>query len=79
MAEGIRRISGADIGLSTTGIAGPGGGSMEKPVGLMFAGYSTINGTKIQKLQFVEDRIINKSRMSQAVLDILRLHLKRDY
>ena len=79
MADGIRRLSGADIGISTTGIAGPGGGSGEKPVGLMFAGYSTALRTETQKLQFVEDRVINKSRMSQAVLDILRLHLKRDY
>jgi nicotinamide-nucleotide amidase len=79
MAEGIRKISGADIGISTTGIAGPDGGSDEKPVGLMFAGYSTDKGTETQKMQFVEDRLINKSRMSQAVLDILRLHLKRDY
>ena len=79
MAEGIRKISGADIGISTTGIAGPSGGNDEKPVGLIFAGYSTVSGTETQKLQFVEDRLINKSRMSQAVLDILRLHLKRDY
>ncbi|MFA6472107.1 MAG: competence/damage-inducible protein A [Candidatus Latescibacterota bacterium] len=79
MAERIRIISGADIGISTTGIAGPGGGSDEKPVGYMFAGYSTVSGTETQKFQFIEDRLINKSRMSQAVLDILRLHLKRDY
>lgn len=79
MAEGIRKISGADIGISTTGIAGPSGGNDEKPVGLMFAGYSTVSGTETQKVQFVEDRLINKSRMSQVVLDILRLHLKRDY
>lgn len=79
MAEGIRRISGADIGISTTGIAGPGGGSDAKPVGLMYTGYATANGTETKRLHFVEDRIINKNRMSQSVLDIIRLHLQRDY
>ncbi|MCE5251219.1 competence/damage-inducible protein A [bacterium] len=77
MAEGVRNVTGADIGLSTTGIAGPGGGSDEKPVGLLYAGISTVYGTETKKLQFVVDRLINKSRMSQAVLDILRLHLKK--
>ncbi len=78
MAEGIRRVSGADIGVSTTGIAGPGGGSELKPVGLMYAGFANRNGTKTNKLHFAEERIINKSRMSQAILDILRIHLERD-
>ena len=76
MAEGVRKISGADIGLSATGIAGPGGATMEKPVGLMYAGISTKDGTQTKKLQFVEDRIINKKRMSQAVLDMARIYLK---
>jgi nicotinamide-nucleotide amidase len=79
MAEGIRRIAGSDIGISTTGIAGPGGGSEAKPVGLMYAGYATAGGSETKRLHFVEDRIINKNRMSQAVLDILRLHLQKDY
>ena len=78
MAEGIRRISGADIGLSTTGIAGPGGGSAEKPVGLMYAGYALEGGTRTKTLHFAEERIINKQRMSQAVLDILRIQLEND-
>jgi nicotinamide-nucleotide amidase len=79
MAEGVRRISGADIGISTTGIAGPGGGSIEKPIGLMFAGYSAKEGKETKKLHFAEERIINKHRMSQAVLDILRIHLESDF
>ncbi|MBT4482381.1 MAG: competence/damage-inducible protein A [Candidatus Latescibacteria bacterium] len=77
MAEGVRNIAGADIGISTTGIAGPGGGSAEKPLGLMYAGISSANGTSTKKLQFGEDRLINKSIMSQAVLDMLRLYLKK--
>jgi nicotinamide-nucleotide amidase len=75
MSEGVRRISGADIGISTTGIAGPGGGSAEKPVGLMYTGISTAKGTETKKLQFVEDRLINMGIMSQAVLNILRYSL----
>jgi len=75
MAEGVRKMSGADIGISTTGIAGPTGGSADKPIGLMFTGISDIFGTDTKKLQFVEDRLINKSRMSQAVLDMLRHRL----
>jgi len=75
MAEGVRRVAGADIGLSTTGIAGPEGGGPEKPVGLMYAGLSTGGGTTTKKLQFSGDRLINKGRMSQAVLDILRRYL----
>ena len=78
MAENVRKIASSDIGISTTGIAGPGGGSAEKPVGLMYAGISSDNGTYTKKLQFFTDRLINKDRMSQAVLDILRLYQKND-
>lgn len=77
MAEGVRAITGADIGISTTGIAGPGGETPTKPVGLMYTGLSTAKGTETRRLQFAEDRLINKSRMSQAVLDILRVFLER--
>lgn len=76
MAEGVRKIAGSDIGVSTTGIAGPGGGSAEKPVGLMYTGISSELGTQTKKLQFGEDRLINKNRMSHVVLDNLRLYLK---
>jgi len=72
MAEGIKHISGADIGISTTGIAGPSGATPEKPLGLMYAGLCSPRGTVTKKLQFGVERIINKKRMSQAVLDFVR-------
>ena len=75
MAEGIRRVSGADIGVSTTGIAGPGGGSAEKPVGLMYQSLSHEGGSITKKLQFGEKRRINKDRMSQSVLDMVRYYV----
>lgn len=50
MANGIRNVSGADIGVSTTGVAGPDGGTKEKPVGLVYVGIATKNGTEAIKL-----------------------------
>ena len=50
MAEGIRKVSGADIGVATTGIAGPGGGSYEKPVGLVYTAISTADRTEVTRL-----------------------------
>lgn len=49
MAQGVRRLAGADIGISTTGIAGPSGGTGEKPVGLVFIGCSTTDHTTVIK------------------------------
>ena len=56
MAEGIRRLSGAEIGISVTGIAGPGGGTEEKPVGLVFLAAACENKVYVQKL-LMENRI----------------------
>jgi nicotinamide-nucleotide amidase len=50
MAKGVRLATGADIGVSTTGIAGPGGGTEETPVGTVFVGISTENGERVKKL-----------------------------
>lgn len=56
MAESIRKRAGASVGVSTTGIAGPDGGSTEKPVGLVYVGVSTENGTFARKLSLGGDR-----------------------
>lgn len=56
MAEAVRKRAGADIGISTTGIAGPGGGSPEKPVGLVFVGIATAEETKTYALRLSGDR-----------------------
>lgn len=56
MAEGVRRLMGADIGISLTGIAGPGGGSPEKPVGTVYLGVSHKDGTYAIRLSLSGDR-----------------------
>ena len=75
MAEGVRKISGADIGISTTGIAGPTGATPTKPVGLVWIGYSDKNETFAKEFRFGDNRLENKQRASQMALEILRRKL----
>lgn len=77
MAEGVRDRLGTDYGISITGIAGPGGGSPEKPVGLVYLGLASPTGTKTYKKLFGEDRGRSRIRQQSALtaLNILRLHL----
>ncbi len=56
MAEGVRRNSGADIAVATTGIAGPDGGTKEKPVGLVYIACSTADRTEVRRMQYAGDR-----------------------
>ncbi len=56
MAEGVRRLMGTDLAVSITGIAGPGGGSAEKPVGLVWFGLATASGVTTDKQIFPGDR-----------------------
>ena len=71
MAEGIRKTSGADIGLSVTGVAGPGA-SDNKPVGTVFIAISEEEKSDCENFRFYNDRSRNKERSAQAALELLR-------
>ncbi len=75
MARGIRKKADSDIGIAVTGIAGPGGGSVEKPVGLVFVGIATKDKTKVEKHQFSGSRQTIKFRASQVALDLVRRYI----
>ena len=71
MAEGVRNRSSVDIGIATTGIAGPTGGTKEKPVGLVYIAISTKNKTLVNKFQFSGKRLENKESTLNAALRML--------
>jgi nicotinamide-nucleotide amidase len=75
MAEGVRKRAAADFGLSVTGIAGPDGGSEEKPVGLVYIALADDAHTEHRKLMLPGDRSLIRWRASQAALDLLRRRL----
>ena len=73
MAEGGRRVSGADFALSTTGIAGPGGGTESKPVGTVYIGLASAgHPTVVRRCYFPLDRVTFKHMATSAALDLLR-------
>lgn len=77
MALGVRRAMAADIGLSVSGIAGPGGGTPDKPVGLVYFGFSNTGGVKTTHKNFDGDRVSVKDQSAdfafQYLLDNLNL------
>jgi nicotinamide-nucleotide amidase len=75
MAQGVRQIAHTDIGVSTTGIAGPAGGSLDKPVGLVWIGFSDRNETLAVKFNFGDDRRRVKERAAPAALELVRRRL----
>jgi len=74
MAVGIRNRSSADYGLAITGIAGPGGSTIDKPVGLVYTALAGPNHTEVKKNIFLGNREIIKFQSSQKALDMLRRH-----
>jgi nicotinamide-nucleotide amidase len=72
MAVGARRNAGTTFGISTTGIAGPGGATESKPVGLVYVGYADAHGALAVKFTFAEGRRRIKERAAQAALELLR-------
>ena len=75
MAEGARRASGADFALSTTGIAGPDGGTPEKPVGLVYVGVASANGCETQEMHLRGERDWIRELTCVNALNALRLTL----
>lgn len=75
MARGVRDRLGADIGLSTTGVAGPSGGTPDKPVGTVWIGYADAQGDYARLNHFTKDRVRNKLRSANAALDLARRRL----
>jgi nicotinamide-nucleotide amidase len=74
MAAAARRITGTTYGVSLTGIAGPTGGTAEKPVGLVFVALSTADGVRVRRFQFGKDRHFNREIASQRAIDLVRRH-----
>ena len=76
MAQGIAKSAGVDIGMSTTGIAGPGGGSDEKPVGLVYIGMYMNGKVDAKKYVFEGDRLSVRTQAVEKALLWLREELK---
>lgn len=77
MAEGIRRLIGTDLGVGITGLAGPGGGTEDKPVGTVYIAVSGEKGTVVQLCHFTGTRSMIKRLVKQAALNEIRNYLNR--
>ena len=77
MAKGVRAKTGADIGISTTGISGPSGGTKTKPVGLVYIGVVTPEKSMVKKYNFNYGRNIHREMTTTAALNITRLAIEQ--
>jgi nicotinamide-nucleotide amidase len=76
MAKGVRALANATFGIGITGVAGPGGGSEEKPVGLVYIGLADIDDVTVRKFIFPGDRQFIRTLSVNAALDMLRRRIK---
>jgi len=71
LALNVRLLSNSNIGISTTGIAGPTGGTSEKPIGLVYIGISSENETIVKKYQLSAERMVFKEKVFEIILSLL--------
>ena len=76
MAEGVRARAGVDVAVAITGIAGPGGGTTEKPVGLVCFAVAGVRGTECRTSRFTGDRAVIRSLAATTALDLLRRYVR---
>jgi nicotinamide-nucleotide amidase len=77
MAEGIRSRAGTNIGIGITGIAGPGGGTPEKPVGTVAVAVAVDDEIRVRTFQFIGSREMVKFQAAQSALNMTRLMVRR--
>ena len=77
MAQGVRRVLKADVGVSITGIAGPGGGSADKPVGLTYIALAAADAELAERHVWAGDREANKAQSAEAALALVHTYLQR--
>ena len=76
MANNVRKNFNTDIGLSTTGISGPSGGSENKPVGLIYIAITTKNDEVVKKFNLIPNRHEHRNIAAHTALNMLRLFIK---
>lgn len=76
MARGVRAALGANLALSVTGIAGPDGGTADKPVGLTYIGLATADMSMVRRFVWQKDRVSNKTSSANAALQMLLEYLE---
>jgi len=78
LAENVRKEFGTDAGISVSGVAGPSGGSKEKPVGTVWIGYSDHEKTVAKRFNFTKDRMLNIQYTTMAALNMIRINLDKE-